>query len=160
MAHDMFLKITGLKGESADSKHKDEIDVLSWSWGASQSGTMHIATGGGAGKVNVQDMNLTKYVDASSPSLFGACASGKHFTEAVLVNRKAGENPLEYLTITMTDVLVTSYQTGGSGGEDKLTENVSLNFAKVKKEYKAQNADGSAGATGVHAWNIAQNKAE
>jgi type VI secretion system secreted protein Hcp len=90
MAVDMFLKIDDVKGESKDSKHKDEVDVLSWSWGMSQSGTMHAGSGGGAGKVNVQDLSLTKYVDKGSPNLMMSCCSGKHYKEALLTVRKAG----------------------------------------------------------------------
>jgi type VI secretion system secreted protein Hcp len=127
MAVDMFIKIEGVKGESKDTKHKEEIDVLAWSWGASQSGSAHLGSGAGAGKVNVQDMSLTKYIDKSSADLMLACCNGKHFEKATLVVRKAGEQPLEYLKVTMEDLIITSVQTGGSGGEDRLTENVTLN---------------------------------
>jgi type VI secretion system secreted protein Hcp len=106
MAVDMFLKLEGIKGESVDGKHKDEIDVLAWSWGMSQSGTTHVAQGGGAGKVNVQDMSITKYVDKSSATLMAKISHGEHITTATLVVRKAGKDPLEYITITMEDVLV------------------------------------------------------
>ena len=116
MAVDMFIKIEGVKGESKDTKHKEEIDVLAWSWGASQSGSAHLGSGAGAGKVNVQDMSLTKYIDKSSADLMLACCNGKHFPEAKLIVRKAGEKPLEYLTVTMTDLIITSVSTGGSGG--------------------------------------------
>src|SRR5438270_10620750 len=99
MAVDMFIKIDDIKGESADAKHKDEIQVLSWSWGMSQSGTTHDGAGGGAGKVNVQDLTFTKYVDSSSPNLIKFCCNGKHFKQGLLTIRKAGEHPLEYLKI-------------------------------------------------------------
>src|SRR5574342_1218817 len=128
MAVDMFIKIGDIKGESVDSAHKDEIDVLAWSWGLSQSGTTHQGTGAGAGKVNVQDISFTKYIDKSSPVLMLYCCNGKHVPEATLTVRKAGENPLEYLIIKMTDLIISSCSTGGSGGEDRLTENVTLNF--------------------------------
>jgi len=150
MAVDMFFKIGDLKGESVDDKHKVEIDVLAWSWGMSQSGTTHMATGGGAGKVNVQDISFTKYVDKSSPNLIQYCCNGKHFSDALLTVRKAGENPLEYLKITLKDLMIAAVTTGGSGGEDRLTENVTLNFGRFKIEYVAQKADGS-GEPGVHA---------
>ena len=145
MAVDMFLKLEGCKGESQDKVHKDEIDVLAWSWGMSQSGTMHTGGGGGAGKVNVQDLSVTKWVDKSSPVLMQYCSIGKQFTEALLTVRKAGgDDPLEYILITMKDVIVTSVSTGGSGGEDRLTENCSLNFSQYKVEYQPQKPDGSA----------------
>nr|WP_297352312.1 type VI secretion system tube protein Hcp [uncultured Caldimonas sp.] len=157
MAVDMFLKIDDVKGESVDSKHKGTIDVLAWSWGMSQSGTTHVGGGGGAGKVAVQDISLTKYVDKSSPVLMLSCCNGKHFKEAVLTVRKAGEKPLEYIKITMKEVIVANISTGGSGGEDRLTENVTLNFAEFKIEYVPQKPDGSGDAAVEAAWNIAEN---
>jgi len=157
MAVDMFLKVDDLKGESVDSKHKGEIDVLSWSWGMSQSGTTHLGGGGGSGKVSVQDITLTKYVDSASPVLMLSCCNGKHFKEALLTVRKAGETALEYIKVTMKEVLVSTISTGGSGGEDRLTENVGLNFAEFKVEYTPQKPDGSGDAAIESAWHIAQN---
>lgn len=157
MAVDMFLKIDDVKGESRDSKHKDEVDILAWSWGMSQSGTTHAGPGGGAGKVSVQDLSLTKYVDKSSPVLMMATCNGKHYKEALLTVRKAGETPLEYLKITMKEVIVSAVSTGGSGGEDRLTENVTLNFAEFKVEYKPQKADGTGDAAVEAAFHIAEN---
>lgn len=158
MAVDMFIKIKDVKGESQDDKHKDEIDVLAWSWGMSNSGSTHMGGGSGAGKVNVQDLSFTKYIDKSSPDLMKACCNGKHFGDAVLVCRKAGEKPVEYLTITMTDLIITSVSTGGSGGEDRLTENVTLNFGEVKVKYIEQTAKGGEGAKPEMGWDIAANK--
>jgi type VI secretion system secreted protein Hcp len=157
MAMDIFIKIGDLKGESVDDKHKDEIQVLAWSWGMSQSGTTHAGPGGGSGKANFQDLSITHYIDKCSPNLMLACANGKHFSEALLTVRKAGEKPLEYLKITMTDLLITSVTTGGSGGEDRLTENVSLNFAKFKVEYTPQKKDGTGDAPVTVGWDIAGN---
>ena len=157
MAVDMFIKIGDIKGESRDDKHKDEIDVLSWSWGLHQSGSMSMGGGGGAGKVSINDLTLTKYIDKSTTNLFLSCCNGKHYKDAKLTVRKAGEKPVEYLKITMTDVLVTNVSQGGSGGEDRLVENVSLNFAKVKVEYTGQKQDGSADATMDAGWDLAKN---
>jgi len=145
MAVDMFLKIDGVKGEAQDAKFKEEIDVLAWSWGASNSGTTHMGSGSGAGKANYQDLSVTKYVDKSSTVLLQACASGKHFKTANLVVRKAGDKPLEYIKLDMKDVIITSISTGGSGGEDRLTENVTLNFGAFKEIYTPQKEDGSGG---------------
>jgi type VI secretion system secreted protein Hcp len=153
----MFIKIDDVKGEAQDDKHKDEIDVLAWSWGMSQSGTTHMGAGGGAGKVNVQDLSFTKYVDKSSPNLIMACCNGKHFKEAKLTVRKAGEKPLEYIKLTMKDVIISSLSTGGSGGEDRLTENVTLNFGAFKMEYTPQKPDGSGDAAVEAGWDIAKN---
>jgi len=157
MAVDMFLKLDDVKGESKDSKHKDAMDVLAWSWGLSQSGSTHMGSGGGSGKVSVQDISLTKYVDAASANLLKFCCTGKHFKEAVLTVRKAGDKPVEYLKITMKEVLIASVSTGGSGGEDRLTENVTLNFANFKFEYTPQKDDGSAGSAIEANWNIPAN---
>jgi type VI secretion system secreted protein Hcp len=157
MAMDIFIKIGDLKGESVDDKHKDEVQVLAWSWGMSQSGTTHAGTGSGGGKGSFQDLSFTHFIDKVSPNLMLACANGKHFSEALLTVRKAGEKPLEYLKITMTDLIVTSVTTGGSGGEDRLTENVSLNFAKFKVEYTPQKKDGSGDAPITIGWDIAAN---
>jgi type VI secretion system secreted protein Hcp len=153
----MFLKITGVEGEARDSKHGKEIDVLAWSWGASNSGSAHVGGGAGAGKVNVQDLSVTKYVDSSSNALLLACCNGKHFDEALLTVRKAGETPVEYIKVTMNQVLIAAVSTGGSGGEDRLTENVTLNFAKVKFEYTPQDATGAAMPVKPMGWNIAEN---
>ena len=157
MSADMFLKIEGVEGEAVDHKHGKEIDVLAWSWGMTQSGSMHIGGGGGAGKVAVQDISVTKYVDKSTPNLIHTCMTGKHYPKATITVRKAGDKPVEYMIITMEDVLITSISTGGSGGEDRLTENVSLNFAKVKVEYTPQAKDGSAGAAVETGFNIEEN---
>jgi type VI secretion system secreted protein Hcp len=158
MAVDMFLEITGeIEGESQDAKHKKSIDVLAWSWGMSQSGSFHVGGGGGSGKANFQDISVTKWLDSSSAILMVYCANGDHFTDAKLTVRKAGKKPLEYLIIEMKDVLVTSVSTGGSGGEDKLTENVSLNFRAVKVSYVPQKADGTGEAAKEFEWNIAEN---
>ena len=158
MAVDMFIKIGSIKGESKDSKHKDEIDVLAWSWGMTQSGSMHIGGGGGAGRVNVQDLNLTKWVDSSTPVLMKFCATGEHIDEITLTVRKAGKTQLKYVKITLKKALVTSVQTGGSGGEDRLTENVTLNFASYEVEYTPQDDKGAGAAAITSGYDIEANK--
>ena len=157
MSVDMFLKIDDIEGESVDDVHAGEIDILSWSWGMSQSGTTHSGPGGGAGKVQVQDLSFVHYVDKSSANLMKMCCNGKHFEEATLVVRKAGEMPLEYMIITMKGGLISSVSTGGSGGEDRISENVTLNFSEFKTEYVPQMADGSGDASVIVGWNIANN---
>jgi len=160
MAVDMFIKFDGIDGESVDAKHAKEIDVLAWSWGMSQSGTTHTSTGGGAGKVNVQDLSLTKYIDKSTTVLLQHCATGKHIPKAVLTVRKAGDKPLEYLVITLKDLLVSSVQTGGSGGEDRLSENITINFASYEVAYQQQSKTGGAEGGQVFAkFDIAKNQA-
>lgn len=157
MALDMFLELEGIKGESKDSKHKEKIDVLAWSWGVSNSGSFHQGSGGGAGKANFQDISFTKYIDKASADLLYACASGKHIPKGTLIVRKAGEQPLEYLLYKLTEIMVSSVSTGGSGGEDRLTENVTLNFSKVAVEYFVQDAKGAGKAAGSFTWDIAGN---
>ena len=157
MAVDIFLKLDGIKGEAQDQKHKDEIDVLAWSWGMAQSGTTHMGSGSGAGKVAVQDLSVTKYVDKASPTLSQHCCNGKHIAKGLLTIRKAGEKPLEYIKVDIEDIIVTHVSMGGSGSEDRLTENVTLNFAEFIQEYKPQKADGT-GDAGVFAkWHISKN---
>jgi type VI secretion system secreted protein Hcp len=158
MAVDMFMKFDGIDGESKDDKHKGEHDVLAWSWGMSQSGSAHIGGGGGSGKVDMQDLSFTKYIDKGSPDLMLNCCQGKHIDKATLTVRKAGGDPLEYLKIAMEEVIITSVSTGGSGGEDRLTENITLDFAKVKVDYKEQTEKGTVGATPKMGWDIQANK--
>lgn len=143
MAVDAFLKLGDLKGESPVEGFEDQIQVLSWSWGMSQTGTTHSGTGGGAGKANIQDMAITHYVDTASPNIIKACCSGKHFEEAVLTLRKAGEDPLDYLVITLGDIIVSSVSMGGSEGEERNTESFTLNFAKFKYAYQPQDNKGA-----------------
>ena len=143
-AVDYFLKIEGVEGESGDSKHKNEIQLESWSWGESQGGTMAYGGGGGAGKVSMQDFHFVMKTCKASPKLFLACAEGEHFKKATLTCRKAGKEQQEFLKWTFSDILVSSYQTGGSGQSDVIPmDQIALNFAKVEVEYKEQKIDGS-----------------
>jgi type VI secretion system secreted protein Hcp len=160
MAVDMFLKLDGVTGESKDKVHTKEIDLLAWSWGMSNSGSAHVGGGAGAGKVNVQDLSFTKYTDSSSPKLMLNCCNGTHFANGLLTVRKAGGNPVEYIKIKMETVLITNIVSGGSGTEDRLIENVSLNFAKVNVDYTPQKADGTADTPIPFGWDIAANSKE
>jgi type VI secretion system secreted protein Hcp len=160
MAVDMFLNLgKTIAGETQDSVQKGagDIDVLAWSWGASNAGSFHAGGGGGAGKANFQDISITKYLDKSSPAILIALAKGSHIPTATLLVRKAGEGQQKYLEVTMSKVLITSVSTGGSGGEDRLTENVTLNFAEMKFEYFLQNEKGVTASGGVFDWDIAGN---
>jgi type VI secretion system secreted protein Hcp len=144
MAVDYFLKIDTIEGESVDSKHAKEIAVEAWSWGESQAGSAVPGGGGGAGKVSMQDFSFVMKVNKASPKLMLARATGKHIKSARLAVRKAGQGQLDYLTFTLHDVVVSSYQTGGaeSSGLAPL-DLVSLRYAKIEVDYKAQKADGS-----------------
>jgi len=162
MAVDMFLLFnskSSIKGETQDKTYstKDGIDVLAWSWGMSQSGSFHVGAGGGAGKAHFQDISLTKWVDKSTPNLMLCCATGKHIDDATIIVRKAGDKQLDYIKIKMEEVMVTSVSTGGSGGEDRLTENVTLNFAKVTYSYFPQKKTGEVDAAIDFKYDIAKN---
>jgi len=149
MATDTFAKIGDIKGESQDTKHKDEVDVLSWSWGVQQSGTMAHGGGGGEGKASFNDFNFTHHVDKASPVLLKACATGEHIKDATFTVRKAGKGQQEFLIIKMTDIIITSVNPSGSGDSAITAESVALQCAKVDLEYKPQKADGSLDA-GIH----------
>ena len=149
MAADIFAKIGDIKGESLDSKHKDEVEILSWSWGVSQSGSINQGSGGGAGRANFNDFNFTHRVDKASPTLMRACATGEHIKDATITVRKAGKGQQEFLIIKMNDVVITSVNPGGVADPDALAESVAMQFAKVALEYKPQKADGSLDA-GIH----------
>lgn len=159
MASDYLLKIDGIKGESTDAKHPDEIEVESFSWGATQPGTFSTGGGGGAGKVSFQDLHFTSRVSVASPNLMIACASGQHIKVATLTVRKAGKEQQEYYIIKLSDNLVSSYQSGGSEGANALpVDQFSLNFAKIEFEYKSQKPDGTLGAPVKGGWDLKTNK--
>lgn len=154
---DYFLKIEGIDGESTDAKHKNEIDVESWSWGETNSGTHAAGGGGGAGKVAMQDFHFVMRTNKSSPKLMLACASGQHLKGATLTCRKAGEQQQEYLIIKFSDLLISSYQTGGSAGDIVPVDQISFNFSKIEYEYKPQKPDGSLDAPVKTGWNLKEN---
>ena len=141
MASDIFAKLGDIKGESLDAKHKDEIEVLSYSWGVSNAGSMAHGSGGGEGRATFHDLSFVHAVDKASPVLMQACATGVHIKEGTIIHRKAGKGQQEYLVVKMNDIIVTGVTHGG--GSDGHSENVSLAFAKVSLEYKPQKPDGS-----------------
>ena len=149
MADSIFARIGTIKGESLDARHKDEIEVLSWSWGVSHAGTPATGGGGGAGKASFHDFNFTHHVDKASPVLLKACATGEHIKEATITVRKAGKGQQEFLIIKMNDILITSVNPSGSGDSAATAESVAMQCAKVDLEYKPQKADGSLDA-GLH----------
>ena len=156
---DYFLKLDGIDGESTDHKHKNEIQLESWSWGEVNAGSSHDqSAGSGAGKVQMQDLHFTSRTNKASPKLMLACATGQHIKKAVLAARKAGGDQQEYFTITMTDLLVSSYQTGGSHGDIIPTDQCSLNFSKIEIEYKPQDATGKVGSPVKTGYDLKLNK--
>ncbi|MEP6899108.1 MAG: type VI secretion system tube protein Hcp [Rhodanobacter sp.] len=141
---DFFLKIDGIDGESTDDKHKGELEIQSWSWGATNQGTFGAGGGGGAGKADFSDITITKFADKSTPKLLKAVATGQHIKSMILVCRKAGGDKQEYLKLTLTDVLISSYHSSASGGSSPVpSEAIALNYAVINYEYKPQKADGS-----------------
>jgi type VI secretion system secreted protein Hcp len=158
MATDMTLKITGIEGESQKDGHTNEIDVLSFSFGATQSGTAHVGFGSGGGQANVQDLTVTKYVDKASPLLFFNCVTGAHIEQAVLSIRRAGGKPLDYMVVTLKQVVVTSVSTGASGTDDRVQETISLNFSEITHQYTPQNKDGSGLGPIIKKYSVSQGK--
>jgi len=143
-AVDYFLKIDGIDGESNDSKFSKNIELESWSWGETNSGGFAHGSGGGAGKVAMQDFHFVMKNNNASASLAQACAGGTHIGHAELNCRKAGTTPQVFLKIKLSDVLVSSFQTGGSAHSDIVpTDQVSINFAKIEYAYGKQDAKGS-----------------
>jgi type VI secretion system secreted protein Hcp len=158
MAVDYFLKLEGVEGESADSKHKDEIDIDSWSWGETQTGAHAGGGGGGSGKVSMQDFSFGMRVNKASPKLLLACANGQHIKSALLTCRKAGKDQQEYMKVKFTDLLVSSFQTGGNTGAEVPVDRITLNFAKIEYEYYPQKPDGTLGSKIPVHWDLKQNK--
>ena len=156
---DMFLKLDGIKGESMDDKHKDEIEISSLSWGASQSGSGGSAGGSGVGKVNLSDIHVTKVADKSSTNLFINCCTGKHIPKGWLYIRKSGDKPLDYETIELTEVFISSWSQSAADGGGLPSECVSMNYSKVDFDYKVQKADGSLDASTKKTFDVKANKA-
>jgi type VI secretion system secreted protein Hcp len=159
MASDYLLELDGIKGESRDDKHKDTLEIESFSWGATNQGSFASGGGGGAGKVSFQDIHFTTRVNKSSPILMLSCATGQHIKKAILFVRKAGGDQQDYYTVTMTDLLVSSYQSSGSNGSDALpVDQFSLNFSSIKYEYKPQKPDGSLDSAVTAGYDLKANK--
>jgi type VI secretion system secreted protein Hcp len=158
MAFDYFLRIDGVAGESADAKHKGEIEVESWSWGEANAGP-HLGGGGGGGRVEMQDFHFVAPVSKASPTLLLACATGHHYKSAVLTCRQVGKAQQEFLTFTFSDVLVSSFAIGGTAASEVAPiDQVSLNFSKIQVEYKEQKADGSLGTSTKVGWDVKTHK--
>ena len=155
MATDIFAKLGDIKGESVDSKHKDEIEVLSFSWGLAN--TPSGSGSGAAGKATFQDLSIVHTVDKASPGLMKACATGKHLPEAMITQRKAGKGQHEYLIIKMNDVLVTSVANDNPSSQLG-TETVTIAFSKIHLEYKPQKADGSLDAAVFFKYDLKSHK--
>ena len=141
-AVDYFLKIDGIQGESIDSKHKGEIQLTSWSWGVSNSSTHAAGGGGGAGRVSFQDFQFTALSSKASPQLLSASVRGLRAKTAVLTARKAGKEPVEFLKITMSSVLVSFYKEQGASLEVAPGDEVGLSFMKLAFTFTPQSPTG------------------
>jgi type VI secretion system secreted protein Hcp len=148
MASDIFLKFADIKGESLDAEHKEEIEVLSFSWGVTNTGASSAGGGGGTGKATFHDLSIVHKIDKASPLLMRACATGTHLKEATITHRKAGKDQQDYLIVKMNDIIITGVADGAASGQAG-SETVSLVFAKIDLEYKPQKTDGSLD-TGIH----------
>jgi type VI secretion system secreted protein Hcp len=155
MAIEYFLKLDGVPGESLSSKHPNEIELESWSWGASNP-TSVTGSGLSAGKVSISDLSLTKPVDKSSAKLLDLCCSGKHIASGLLTCSKStgDKTPADYLTIKMEEIHVSSLSASGSRGSDIGYESVSLAFAKFEFDYKIQDKDGTLKAAGTAKYDV------
>ena len=159
-AVDYFLKIAGIDGESIDNAHKGEIDIESWAWGESRPGesATGVGSGAGAGKVTLNDFSFVMKLNKASPKLFLACAQGEHIKSAWLTARRSGGKQADYfLKWSFSDLLISSYQTGGAGSVNP-TDQVSFHFSKIEVEYKQQKPDGSLAPSIKAGWNLKANK--
>ena len=156
MSQDYFLKIEGIEGESQDKTHKNEIEIESISFGVAQGGGMGYGGGGGVGKASFQDISFTKKVDKATTKISESCAKGTHIPSIVFTDRKAGENPLEFLVVTAKDVIITSHSYSGTP-TGEMYESVSFNFTKIKFKYNEQNEKGGARGGNEFGWNVKQN---
>ena len=160
MAVDAFIKFinadgTTIDGESSDAKHKNEIEVLSYSWGIeNQSSAGSGGSGGGSGKASFHEFHFVSHLQKSSPLLFLKCATGEHIKQGIISVRKSGGGQPDYLKLYLTDVLVSSFDQDVTADDrdDVPSESISLNFEKVRVEYTVQNSKGAVGDTIVAEW--------
>jgi len=158
MAFDTFIKIEGVEGESTAKGFEKQIEIYSFSWGASNPTTVSSGKDGlSAGKVSISSFNVMKKTEKSSAKLFQACCSGMHFKDATVTMRKAGgeAGQQKFLEYKFTDVMIESVQwSGSSGGDDTPTESLSIAFAKVEVTYFSQDDKGAMAKAGMASWDL------
>jgi type VI secretion system secreted protein Hcp len=154
MSSDFHIKFDGVDGESTHKEHKGEIQLLAWSWGVSQSSGAGSGGGSGRGKATPGDFVFTHLYDKASPVLAKQCVSGKHFKEAKLTARKAGEGQKAYLVITLKEVFISSLSPSASG-EGDIIEQVSCSYKDIDYAYKPQDDKGGLGGEIKFGWNVA-----
>ena len=158
MASDIFLKVDGIKGESTDVNHKDEIEVLSWSWGVTQTPGSSAGSGASSGKPNISELVVGKLVDKASPNLFRSCLIGKHIKDVELAERRAGAGKKNFLTITLKDAIISGVHDSSGLEAARPNESISIAFAKVIYEYIPQKPTGQPGTPVVLKWDVKANK--
>jgi type VI secretion system secreted protein Hcp len=158
MPIEMFLKLTGIDGESTDAKHKGEIDVLAWSWGLSNETPAGGGGGGGAGRAKIENISINKSVDLASPLLLSFGAQGQRIKEGTLTTRRPGKAGNEFLLLKMTNVVVTSVNVAAVQDQNVPTENVTLGFGKIELTYRSTKPAGGVGTEKTFTWDVAQGK--
>ena len=156
MAVDYYLKLDGIQGEAATEGFKDQIQLLSFSWGGSQTTSVAGTGGSGAGKVDLSDLSVMKNYDKSSPQMFKALISGTHIKTGVLSATKAGGGGKPFLKISLGELFVTSLQ--DSASSEIPTESVSFSYNTIKVEYSTQNEQGILTAVGAVSYDLKANK--
>lgn len=158
-ADDFLLFLDGIKGESRDAKLPGQIDVESWSFGLSQTGSFgYGGGGGGSGKVKFDALSFVSRMCVASPKMQAACASGQPIPKAILTCRKAGGKQESYFTVTLTDVLISGYTVKAEDEEVPLPlDHVTLDFAKIEVAYATQGGTGGVGAAIKAGWDINRN---
>ncbi|MDE1183233.1 type VI secretion system tube protein Hcp [Paraburkholderia sp.] len=158
MSVDMYLRVDGVVGESKDANHKGWIDIRSYSWGAEQPGSMATGSGGGIGKASFNDLVVDTFLDKAAPAVLKYCANGKHLPKVEVSVCKAGGSQIEYLHITLSQVLVTSVRQSASRGSEAVGVTYQFQAAKVRKQYWEQTDQGTKGGESVLAWDIKENR--
>ncbi|ANB74045.1 type VI secretion system secreted protein Hcp [Burkholderia sp. GAS332] len=158
MSVDMYMRVDGVTGESKDANHKGWTDIQSYSWGAAQPGSMATGSGGGIGKVSFNDLLVETFIDKAAPAVLKFCANGKHLPKVEISVCKAGGSQIEYLRITLSEVLVTSVQQGAAKGSEAVNVTYAFQAAKVRKQYWEQTDQGTRGGESVLAWDIKENR--
>jgi type VI secretion system secreted protein Hcp len=156
MAVDYFLKLDGISGESVAEGFKDTIQLLSFSWGATQVTSVAGTGGSGAGKADLSDISVMKYLDKASMPIFKALVTGAHIKTGTLSAVKAGSNNKPFLKIDFQELFVTSQQ--HSASSEIPTESVSFSYNQIKMEYSTQNEQGILTTTGSVTYNLKENK--
>ncbi|OAI42997.1 Hcp1 family type VI secretion system effector [bacterium SCGC AG-212-C10] len=160
MASDYLLELDGVKGESADDKHKGAIEIESFSWGVANASSQGRGGGGGSGKASFQDFSFVKREDSSSPLLFLKCATGEHIKKAVLFVRKAGGDQQDYYKVTLEDCIISSFAQAADGEPrgDVPSDSFSLNYSKIEYIHRSSPSDGTVGTEVRASWDLKQNK--